>query len=84
MIAEGIVKEHRGKYELHLRKLTAVQIAQNYPITPKEHGPDYLLDRRHLWIRSKRQHAILRIRHELIRACHEYFYHQEGWYEGTL
>ncbi|MCC6588306.1 MAG: asparagine--tRNA ligase [Bryobacterales bacterium] len=44
-----------------------------YPITPKEHGPDFLLDHRHLWIRSRRQHAILKIRHEVVKAVRDYF-----------
>ena len=45
----------------------------DYPITPKEHGVDYLLDRRHLWIRSERQQAILRVRHEVISAVRDFF-----------
>jgi asparaginyl-tRNA synthetase len=44
-----------------------------YPITPKEHGTDFLMDHRHLWLRSKRQHAIIRIRHEVIKAIRDYF-----------
>ena len=47
--------------------------SHDYPITPKEHGVDYLLDRRHLWIRSERQQAILRIRHEIINAVRDFF-----------
>ena len=47
--------------------------SQDYPITPKEHGVDYLLDRRHLWIRSQRQQAILRVRHEVINAVRDFF-----------
>ena len=44
-----------------------------FPITPKEHGIEFLMDHRHLWHRSKRQHAILRVRHEIIRAIRDYF-----------
>jgi asparaginyl-tRNA synthetase len=44
-----------------------------YPITPKDHGVDFLMDHRHLWLRSQRQHAILRVRHEIIRAVRDYF-----------
>ena len=44
-----------------------------YPITPKEHGIDFLMDHRHLWLRSRRQHAILRVRHEVIKAIRDYF-----------
>lgn len=62
-----------GGYELIVQSLNLIQKAIDYPITLKEHGPDFLLDRRHLWIRSKRQHAILRIRHQTIRAIRNYF-----------
>lgn len=62
-----------GGYEIELTNVKVVHIAQEYPITPKEHGIDFLMDRRHLWLRSSRQHAILRIRHELIRAMREFF-----------
>lgn len=44
-----------------------------YPITPKEHGTDFLMDHRHLWLRSKRQHAVIRVRHEVIKAVRDYF-----------
>jgi asparaginyl-tRNA synthetase len=47
--------------------------AGEYPISPKEHGTDFLMDHRHLWLRSKRQHAILRIRHTIIQAVRDYF-----------
>ncbi len=60
-------------YELHVKEIEIVQIARDYPITPKEHGIDFLMDHRHLWIRSKRQHAILRIRHEVINAARQFF-----------
>ena len=53
--------------------LEVVSGAQDYPITPKEHGVDYLMDRRHLWIRSPRQQAILRVRHEVINAVRDFF-----------
>jgi len=46
--------------------------AEPYPITPKEHGIDFLLDHRHLWLRSRRQHAVLKIRHEISRAIRDY------------
>ena len=44
-----------------------------YPITPKEHGTEFLMDHRHLWLRSRRQHAVLRVRHEVIKAVRDYF-----------
>src|SRR5512145_1187188 len=62
-----------GGYEIDATGLDVVSPAQDYPITPKEHGVDYLMDRRHLWIRSARQQAILRIRHEVIDAVRDYF-----------
>jgi asparaginyl-tRNA synthetase len=60
-------------YELGVTKLELVHEAAEYPITPKEHGTAFLLDHRHLWVRSARQHAILRIRSEVIQACRSYF-----------
>ena len=62
-----------GGYEIDVTGLDVVAEAQNYPITPKEHGVDYLMDRRHLWIRAPRQQAILRIRHEVINAVRDFF-----------
>lgn len=61
-----------GGYELLVKRLRLLQKAVDYPITPKEHGVDFLLDRRHLWVRSRRQFAILRIRSELVRAIRDY------------
>ncbi len=72
LIAQGRVREDRrapGSYELTLTGLTVVQHANPYPITPKEHGVEFLMDHRHLWLRSSRQHALMRIRAEVIRAC---------------
>ncbi len=66
-------KRAPGGFELDVSALTVVGAAANYPITPKEHGVDYLLDRRHLWIRSERQQAILRVRHEVIDAVRDFF-----------
>jgi asparaginyl-tRNA synthetase len=60
-------------YELGVTNLEVVHQAEEYPITPKEHGVAFLLDHRHLWVRSARQHAVLRIRSEVVRACREYF-----------
>ncbi len=62
-----------GGYEIDATGLEVVSPAHDYPITPKEHGVDYLMDRRHLWIRSARQQAILRVRHEVIDAVRDYF-----------
>jgi asparaginyl-tRNA synthetase len=62
-----------GGFELDVQDFEIVSGSIDYPITPKEHGVDYLLDRRHLWIRSERQHAILRVRHEVITAVRDFF-----------
>jgi asparaginyl-tRNA synthetase len=73
---KGIVnKEDRapGGYEIFLSDLKIHQIAEEYPITPKEHGIEFLMDNRHLWLRSRKQYAILRIRHRIIKAIRDYF-----------
>jgi len=59
-------------YEIDVKRLEVVGESHDYPITPKEHGVDFLLDRRHLWIRSERQQAILRVRHEIINAVRDF------------
>jgi asparaginyl-tRNA synthetase len=67
-----------GGHELAVQAVEIVQLAQDYPITPKEHGIDFLLDHRHLWLRSSRQQAILRIRATIMRALQE-FLDREGF-----
>src|SRR5437867_1501576 len=65
-----------GGYEMDVENVEVVQRVPEsdpYPITPKEHGVDFLIDHRHLWLRSAHQHAIARIRHEVIRAVRDYF-----------
>lgn len=72
----GIVHEDTRSpfgYELAVTNVEIIHESKDYPITPKEHGTEFLMDHRHLWIRSKRQHAVLRIRHEIIRATYEFF-----------
>ena len=64
-----------GGYEMDVVDLEVVQEVSPddpFPITPKEHGVEFLMDRRHLWLRSRRQHAILRVRHEVIRAVRDF------------
>jgi asparaginyl-tRNA synthetase len=56
-----------------LEVLQRVPESDPYPITPKDHGTDFLMDHRHLWLRSQRQHAIIRVRHEAIKAVRDYF-----------
>ena len=76
IIVRGVPREHPkrpGVYELDVSELEIVQLAHEYPITPKEHGVEFLMDHRHLWLRSRRQHSILRVRHEVIRAVRDYF-----------
>lgn len=74
-ITGKIVEDKRSPfgYEMHVSDIEVIQIAENYPITPKEHGTEFLMDHRHLWLRSKKQHAIMKIRNEVIRATYEFF-----------
>ncbi len=65
-------------FEMNVSNIEVIQIAENYPITPKEHGVDFLMDNRHLWLRSKKQHAIMTVRNEMIRATFE-FYNDKGF-----
>ena len=76
VIVKGIVRADTRSaigFELGVTHLEIAQQAHDYPITPKEHGVAFLLDHRHLWLRSARQHALLRIRSEVIKACRDYF-----------
>jgi asparaginyl-tRNA synthetase len=61
-----------GGYEIDTTHLEVVQVAEEYPITPKEHGVEFLLENRHLWIRSRKQWALLRLRATVMRACREW------------
>lgn len=70
-------RSHFG-YEIEVSNLEVVGESEDFPITPKEHGIEFLLDNRHLWLRSRRPFAIMRIRDELIRATYTFF-HQEGF-----
>ncbi|KKU27329.1 MAG: Asparagine-tRNA ligase [Candidatus Magasanikbacteria bacterium GW2011_GWA2_46_17] len=77
----GVVSEHPkkpGVFELQVKDLKIVQLATEYPIAKKEHGPDFLMDNRHLWLRSKRQWAVLRVRDAVITAINEYL-HKENF-----
>jgi asparaginyl-tRNA synthetase len=66
-----------GGYELTLQELEVIGPSADYPIQPKEHGVDFLLDHRHLWLRSTQQRAILRVRNEVEQAVHDFFYERE-------
>lgn len=72
----GTVKEEPrspGGFELSADKFEIISASPDYPITPKEHGVDFLMNHRHLWLRSKKQHAIIRVRSEIVRAAREFF-----------
>ena len=73
----GTVKAHPkrpGVFEVDVSACTILApTSREYPITPKEHGTDFLMDHRHLWLRSKRQHAIMRVRHTIIQAIRDFF-----------
>ncbi len=76
IIVTGTVKEDTRSslgVELDVTGLEVLQNVHDYPITPKEHGTEFLMDNRHLWIRSKKQHAVLKIRHTVIKAVRDYF-----------
>lgn len=73
----GVVQQDQrapGGYELSIRRIEPIQIAAEYPISPKEHGTAFLMDHRHLWLRSAKQHAILLVRDEIISACRDFFH----------
>ncbi|SHS34145.1 aspartyl-tRNA synthetase [Mycobacteroides abscessus subsp. abscessus] len=63
-------------YELQVKGIDVIHQSVDYPITPKEHGTEFLMDNRHLWLRSKRQHAVMKVRNEIIRATYEFFNEQ--------
>src|SRR6187402_660939 len=76
----GLVARHPKQadvFELSVTALEEIAPASAYPISPKDHGTDFLMDHRHLWIRSRRQHAILRVRHSIIRAIRDFFDNRE-------
>ncbi len=76
IIVIGTVKEDSRSsigVELDVTGLEVIQNTHDYPITPKDHGTEFLMDHRHLWIRSKKQHAVLKIRHTVIKAVRDYF-----------
>ena len=77
----GIPQKHpkrKDEYEFHLKKLKIIQLADEYPIAKKEHGPDFLLSQRHLWLRSRKQYAVMKIRHTVYFAICEYL-NNEGF-----
>ena len=72
----GVIREEprsQSGYEMTVTGIEIIHLTENYPITPKEHGVDYLMDHRHLWLRTQKQRAIMVIRAEIIRAVQDYF-----------
>jgi len=70
-----ITKDERSSFgfEIQVKDIEVIHEAVDFPITPKEHGTEFLMDNRHLWLRSRKQHAIMKIRNEVIRATYEFF-----------
>ncbi|MGI6154565.1 MAG: asparagine--tRNA ligase [Enterococcus lemanii] len=75
MVTGEIREDDRSKfgYEIGIQGIEVIGESHEYPITPKEHGTEFLMDHRHLWLRSSRQHAIMQIRNEIIRATYQFF-----------
>jgi asparaginyl-tRNA synthetase len=76
LVVRGKVREEKrapGGFELNIEDMETVQIAQDYPITPKEHSTPFLMEHRHLWLRSSKQHAILQVRAEVVKAIRDFF-----------
>lgn len=76
LIIKGKVVENEralGGYEVVVSDIELVHLSKEYPISPKEHGTDFLMNNRHLWLRSKKQHAILKVRHQIIKAIRDFF-----------
>ena len=76
VVVRGKVREETrapGGFELTIEDMETLQIAQEYPITPKEHSTPFLMEHRHLWLRSSKQHAILQVRAEVVKAIRDFF-----------
>ncbi|MGB6178368.1 asparagine--tRNA ligase [Carnobacterium sp.] len=80
LLTGTIQEDSRSKfgYEIVVHNIEVIGESQDYPITPKEHGTEFLMDNRHLWLRSTRQHAIMQIRNEIILATYKFF-NKEGF-----
>ena len=66
-----------GGFEMSVSDVAVIGVSENYPITPKEHGVDFLMSHRHLWMRSSQQHAVLRVRSEVSQAIRDFFHERE-------
>ncbi|MBI2503104.1 MAG: asparagine--tRNA ligase [Candidatus Latescibacteria bacterium] len=81
LVVSGVVRREARSpigYELSVRQMECLQEAEGYPISPKEHGVSFLMEQRHLWLRSSRPHAVLRVRGEVLKACRD-FMEREGF-----
>lgn len=80
IVTGSVRKDERAPsgYELSLETFEVIGTSEDYPISPKEHGVDFLMEHRHLWLRSARQHAIMKIRNTIIRSCEDYL-RKEGF-----
>ena len=77
MYVSGTIKaDDRSEfgYEMEVDGIEVIHASEGYPITPKAHGPEFLMDNRHLWLRSKKQHAVMNIRNQIIRSTHDFFF----------
>ncbi len=77
MYVTGMIKEDARSsfgYEMEVSSIEIIQSAEGYPITPKEHGPEFLLDNRHLWLRSRKQHAVMNIRNQIIKSTYDFYF----------
>ncbi len=80
LMLRGKVREERraiGGYEILTKDIEVIQITEDYPIGPKEHGIEFLMQNRHLWLRSRKQWAIQRIRNELVKSIRDFFYERK-------
>ncbi|HET6528237.1 MAG TPA: amino acid--tRNA ligase-related protein [Balneolaceae bacterium] len=75
IITGKVIEDERsiGGYEVQVSRVEVLQVAEDYPITPKEHGVEFLMENRHLWLRSQKQWAAMRVRNEIIYAIHTFF-----------
>jgi asparaginyl-tRNA synthetase len=78
-VTGNVVSEGRapGGVELHVQDFRLLGESEGYPISPKEHGTDFLMNHRHLWLRSTKQHAVLRVRNEIEKAIRDFFYERD-------
>lgn len=75
-----VTSDERNSFgcEIQVQSIELIAASEDFPITPKEHGTEFLMDNRHVWLRSRKQHAIMKVRNEIIRSTYEFF-NQEGF-----